>query len=93
MEHRVVGQLAVGPDPQALYGSRVLGCQGSSPMCRWSIGCGRSNQSTSSPSRARAAQEGGRGFGFGDLGHGELVVQALLVVVERDRHVEDGRPC
>ena len=49
MEQRVVGQGAVGPDPQPL--DRLLACdrciKGSAPMWRWSMGWGRSNQSPS----------------------------------------------
>ena len=47
VEQRVVGQLAVGPDPQALDGLLACPCciQGRSPMWRWSMGWGRANQS------------------------------------------------
>ena len=59
MQERVVGQVAVGPDPQALDG--LLGSspcfQGRSPMWRWSMGWGRANQSASS-SRQGASRSG-----------------------------------
>ena len=93
VEQRVVGQVAVGPDPQALVGLRSPSpCfQGRSPMWRWSIGWGRANQSASS-SRQGASRSGRAGelLGAGHVGHGELVVEPVLVDVERGGHVEDG---
>ena len=62
-------------------------------MWRWSIGWGRSNHSTSSSRQgSRRSERVGERLGVGDLGHGELVLEAHLVVVERGRHVEDGPP-
>src|SRR5438552_3957728 len=37
-----------------------------------------------------ALLEGGKGLGIGCVGHGELVLEALLLDVERCREVEDG---
>ena len=46
MEQRIVGRAAVGPDPQPLDGLLLADLlKGSSPMWRWSMGWGRSNQS------------------------------------------------
>ena len=66
-------------------------CQGRSPMWRWSIGWGRSNQSASSSFQGcEPLEERRQGLGRGHVRHGELVLQALLGVVEGGRQVEDG---
>ncbi len=95
VEQRVVGQLAVGPDPQALVG--LAGALASARAARRcgagrSGGAGRTSR-PAPPARARAARtSGGERLGVGHVGHGELVLEALLEVVERRRQVEDGPP-
>ena len=62
-------------------------------MWRWSIGWGRSNHSVSSSFQgSQPLVERSQRLGLGHLGHGDLVLEALLEVVEGGREVEDGPP-
>ena len=94
VEQRIVGQLAVGPDPQALVGlAGSLAMPGQIADVALVDRVGPLEPVAQLlPPRLEPLEERGERLGVGHLGHGELVVEALLEVVERGRQVEDGPP-
>ena len=81
VQQRVVGQLAVGPDPQPLVGlARALAVPGQLADVALvdRVGPVEPVGQLVLPG-LEALEERGQGLGVGHVGHGELVVQALLV--------------
>ena len=94
VEQRVVGELAVGPDPEALVGlAHLLGVPREIADVALVDGVGPVEPlgQLLLPG-LQPLVEGGQRLGLGHLGHGDLVLQAGLEVVEGGRQVEDGPP-
>ena len=94
VEERVVGELAVRPDPQALIGlSHLTGVPREVADVALVDGVGPVEPLLQLVLPGlEALEEGGQGLGLGHVGHGDLVLQALLEVVEGGRQVEDRPP-
>ena len=94
MQQRVVGELAVRPDPEALKGltllPRVPREVADVPLVD-RVGSVEPLGELVLPG-LQPLEEGGERLGLGHLGHRELVLQAVFEVVERGREVEDRPP-
>ena len=92
VQQRVVGQLAVRPDPHSLAGlARAAGVprEVADVALVDRVGPVEPLGQLLLPG-LEALGEGRQRLGFGHVGHGELVLQALLEIVERGLEVEDG---
>ena len=92
MQQGVVGQVAVGPDPQPLVRlprTRVVPGEITDVALVDRMGPFEPVGELLLPGRKALGQRG-QALWRGHLGHGELVLEALFGVVKRGRQVEDG---